>query len=84
MRRFHRPLPWAQAFLRFFRDPDASLLGKAFVVAAAMYVVMPLDAIPDVIPVIGWLDDLGLATMAMLYLSRVLQKYRVEPALARA
>lgn len=27
------------------------------ITGALAYVVMPLDAIPDVIPIIGWLDD---------------------------
>jgi uncharacterized membrane protein YkvA (DUF1232 family) len=28
-----------------------------FSLLAALYVVSPLDAIPDVIPVLGWTDD---------------------------
>jgi uncharacterized membrane protein YkvA (DUF1232 family) len=59
------------------RDPDASFFGKLFVVLAAMYVVMPLDAIPDALPIVGWLDDLGVASVAAMLLARVLSRYRV-------
>ncbi len=31
---------------------------------AFTYIISPLDLIPDVIPVIGWLDDLGVLAWA--------------------
>lgn len=34
------------------------------VLLAFIYVVSPLDLIPDAIPVIGWLDDLGVLAWA--------------------
>lgn len=34
------------------------------VLLAFIYVVSPLDLIPDFIPVIGWLDDLGVLAWA--------------------
>ena len=34
------------------------------VLLAFLYVVSPLDLIPDAIPVIGWLDDLGVLAWA--------------------
>ena len=33
-------------------------------ILAIIYVISPLDLIPDVIPVIGWLDDLGVLAWA--------------------
>jgi uncharacterized membrane protein YkvA (DUF1232 family) len=64
------------ALLRFFRDPNASKLGKLFVLAVAAYIVCPIDFIPDFAPVIGWLDDLGAAGIATAYLISVARRYR--------
>ena len=66
-----------RALGRFFKDREASLFGKLFVLAALFYVVWPADLIPDV-PIIGWLDDIGVMGLATAYLSRVLTKYRAE------
>lgn len=44
--------------LRFFLNPKAGLFAKLFLVLAVLYVIMPLDLVPDVIVIVGWLDDL--------------------------
>ena len=72
---------YVPALLRFFRDPQASLFGKVFVLLTVAYIVWPLDFIPDVAPVLGWLDDLGFASIAIAYLARVTSRYRSVPAL---
>ncbi len=41
-----------------FRDPDVPLHAKAVLPALAAYVALPLDLIPDFIPVLGQIDDL--------------------------
>lgn len=69
----------ARAFARYLKDPSASKLGKAFLVATVLYVVWPLDIIPDV-PVVGWLDDLGVFSLASAFLWSRLGKYRDLPA----
>jgi hypothetical protein len=33
-------------------------------VLALLYVLSPLDLVPDVIPIVGWLDDLGVLAWA--------------------
>ncbi len=67
---------YLHAFFRFMGDGKASLLGKFWVFAAVAYVVMPLDLVPDLVPIVGWLDDLGVVAITLGYLSRVLQPYR--------
>lgn len=44
-------------------------LGGALIMAALAYIVSPVDAIPDVIPVVGWTDDGGAMAfvVALLY-----------------
>jgi uncharacterized membrane protein YkvA (DUF1232 family) len=69
------------AIWRFFRDPNGSKLGKFFVLATLVYVIMPIDFVPDLAPVIGWLDDLGLASLAVFYLARVAKQYRAASML---
>lgn len=63
--------------MRYFRDPAAGWFGKLFVLAAALYVVFPFDLVPDV-PIVGWLDDLGVAGVAMAYLAKVAARYRAD------
>lgn len=32
------------------------------IIGAIVYVISPIDAVPDIIPVAGWADDVGLIT----------------------
>lgn len=51
-----------QAILDLLRCPEISLLYKTIVVAALIYLMTPLDAVPDFLPLVGWLDDLAVLT----------------------
>lgn len=46
-------------------DPDTPTWAKAIIVGALGYFIMPLDAIPDIIPIAGFSDDLASVAMAM-------------------
>ena len=51
---FRKELRLAWAVLRDPRSPKAA---KIATVLAALYVISPIDFIPDTIPILGWLDD---------------------------
>lgn len=53
---------------RIARDPRVSVKRKAFAAAAMIYVVSPIDLIPDFIAGIGQLDDLIVAAIALNHL----------------
>ena len=52
---------------RLGRDPLISRARRAAVVAAAGYLMSPIDAIPDVIPVLGRLDDIAVVLAALRF-----------------
>ena len=70
--------------LRFFLSPRAGFWSKLFFLAAVVYVIMPLDFVPDVAVVIGWLDDLaaimGATTALLLALRRYQREHQPEMA----
>jgi uncharacterized membrane protein YkvA (DUF1232 family) len=80
-----RPKPqpkvgWLRALARYYRDREASVFGKLIALVAIVYVVCPIDLIPDV-PVVGWLDDLGVMGLATAWLVRVVARYRAPDTL---
>jgi uncharacterized membrane protein YkvA (DUF1232 family) len=50
---------------RLLREPRVPLYVKALPVLALLYVISPLDFIPDVLPIIGQIDDLGLLVVTV-------------------
>jgi len=53
----------------YLNSSQSSTADKILVVAALLYLISPIDAIPDIIPVVGWLDDIGVATGVLAYLN---------------
>lgn len=62
---FRKELLLAWAVLRDPRSPKAA---KIATVLAALYVISPIDFIPDTIPILGWLDD-GMIGFLLLQLA---------------
>ena len=50
---------------RLLREPRVPLLAKVVPVMAALYLVSPLDFIPDLFPLVGQLDDVTLSLIAL-------------------
>lgn len=63
---------------RFFLDRRASPLAKIFFLLAVLYVLMPLDLVPDFAVVVGWIDDLGVALAALTSLLVAMRRYSRE------
>jgi len=51
--------------VRLLREPRVPLLLTALPVLATAYVISPLDFVPDVLPIIGQVDDLGVIFIAL-------------------
>jgi uncharacterized membrane protein YkvA (DUF1232 family) len=53
---------------RLIKDSRVPIAEKALFAAAIVYVIMPLDFIPDVFPFIGQVDDIYLVALTLLRL----------------
>jgi uncharacterized membrane protein YkvA (DUF1232 family) len=51
-----------------FKDKDVPKSSKTIIVAALAYFIFPVDSIPDVTPIIGYSDDLGVLYMSLMQL----------------
>jgi len=63
------------ALYRYMKDPFVKWYRKAIVVAALVYFIVPIDTIPDITPLFGYLDDLGVITALLKYLGSELTAY---------
>ncbi len=52
------------------------ILDLALIAGAVAYVVIPMDAVPDFIPVAGWLDDVGVIGFILKKLAGKIAEYR--------
>jgi uncharacterized membrane protein YkvA (DUF1232 family) len=61
-------IPFAEDLLAAYYcafDHDTPLFVKTTLIAAIAYFVMPVDAIPDMLPVIGFTDDAAVVATAL-------------------
>ena len=55
----------ARLLWRMVRDPHVPLRAKCVLPAIVLYIAMPIDLIPDFIPVLGQLDDLLVTVLGL-------------------
>ena len=60
----------AAALWRLRRDPRVPRRAKIALVVAGIWVVSPIDLIPEFLPVIGPLDDIVVVALALRYAAR--------------
>ena len=47
----------------------------AAIIGAIIYVISPLDAVPDIIPIAGWIDDGAVVAAAVKDLEEVIKAF---------
>ncbi|MBF8983216.1 DUF1232 domain-containing protein [Lutibacter sp. B2] len=70
--------PKIQALYQMIKDPKAAWSSKAMAIGALLYLVSPMDAVPDIIPVAGLADDAAIIIATVSTLAVQLKKYMVE------
>jgi uncharacterized membrane protein YkvA (DUF1232 family) len=65
---------------RLRRDPRVPRRVKLVVVGAGLWVLSPIDLIPEFLPVIGPLDDVVVVALALRYAARRIPREALEEA----
>ena len=55
----------ARLAVRLLREPRVSWLSRAVPAMAVGYVISPLDFVPDMLPLLGQVDDLGIIALGL-------------------
>ena len=67
-----------------WRNPALGWPGKLMLALTALYLLSPVDLVPDWLPVLGWLDDLALVGLVLPMLLRLLPADVLQQARRRA
>lgn len=65
------------------QSPDVSKTDKMLMIGALGYLILPLDVIPDFIPVVGFADDLGAIILALSKIGMAIDDNMKEQARAK-
>jgi len=63
------------ALYNYMLDSRVSWYRKAIVVVGLIYFITPIDAIPDLVPLFGYMDDLGVIGSILKFLGHELSSY---------
>lgn len=64
-----------KALKKYMLDGNVKWYKKSVVIAALVYFIAPLDAIPDFAPIVGYLDDLGVIAWTIRFLGKELTDF---------
>jgi uncharacterized membrane protein YkvA (DUF1232 family) len=65
-------LDQARLAWRLYRDPRVNWLKNAVPMLALLYFIWPIDVLPDFLPGVGQLDDVGVVVACLLLMVKVL------------
>ena len=77
----HQEKSWYDDFITLYEmittsDYKISNQTKLIIAGTLAYVVLPIDVIPDFLPVVGWLDDAFVLGLATTTLSDEIKKFK--------
>lgn len=59
---------------------ESPIYVKAILIAAIIYVISPLDVLPDFLGLIGWVDDAAVVTGLVTLALKLLDKHKLHQA----
>lgn len=67
-----------EALWAMVKDPKAAWTSKAMAISALIYLISPVDAIPDPTPILGYSDDFAVIVATVTALGSQLRVYLIE------
>jgi uncharacterized membrane protein YkvA (DUF1232 family) len=67
----------ARLAFRLLRDERVPTMAKLVLPAALLYVASPLDVLPDLIPLVGQVDDIGILVLSVLAFIKLCPRHLV-------
>lgn len=67
------------ALWRAFMNPATPIHLKALMLLVPLYLISPLDLVPDFIPFAGWLDDIVVVPMLVSWIFGLLHRQQAAP-----
>jgi uncharacterized membrane protein YkvA (DUF1232 family) len=61
-------------------DPNTSIVAKGIALGALVYFISPVDAIPDIIAILGFTDDAGVIAAAITALGKSITEEHMRKA----
>lgn len=60
----------AMVLFYLFKEKSVPVASKSIIAAALAYFIFPADSIPDITPIIGYSDDLGILLVSLSHLMK--------------
>lgn len=70
-----RVLGHLKALKKYMLSKDVKWYRKSVVIAALLYFISPFDVMPDIAPLIGFLDDFGVIAWTIRFLGKEITDY---------
>ena len=72
------PLRYLRYCFRYLFDTEVPFSKKIWILLVVLYFISPIDLVPDLIPGLGFLDDLLILVLSLNKLLRVLEEYDLK------